>query len=395
MSSNDQELSKIIDNIIIARVGLLLNHPFFGNLASRLVVKEGGEWCKTAATDGRHIFFNREFFSKLKVSQIQFVFAHEIMHNAFDHFLRREGRNPKIFNFASDYCVNSQLVRDKIGDYNIPDIQILHDTEYYGMTSEQIYDILKDKNDEMLDQLGELLDQHIDWESSDEDNPDRPVLSPEEIREIRNETREAIMSAAQVAGIGKTPAAIQRMIKEFTEPKMNWREIIRQQIQSVLKDDFTWMKPSKKAWHLSAVLPGSNVKDAIDICVSIDMSGSISDAQAKDFLSEIKGIMEEFKDFNLRIWCWDTEIYNDQSFDSYNIEDFDSYQPVGGGGTDMELNWRYMKDQEIVPKKFIVFTDGYVDSWGDESYCDSVFIIHGNDSIVPTHGEYAYYEFSK
>lgn len=53
--SNDPVLTKIIDNIIIARVGLLLRHPFFGNLATRLVIKEGGEWCKTAATEGKHI----------------------------------------------------------------------------------------------------------------------------------------------------------------------------------------------------------------------------------------------------------------------------------------------------------------------------------------------------
>ena len=50
----------IIDKIIVARVGLLLRHPFFGNLATRLQIKEASDWLPTAATDGRNIYFNRE-----------------------------------------------------------------------------------------------------------------------------------------------------------------------------------------------------------------------------------------------------------------------------------------------------------------------------------------------
>lgn len=395
--SNDPVLDKVIDNIIIARVGLLLRHPFFGNLATRLVIKEGGEWCKTAATEGKHIFFNKEFFAPLTVAQIQFVLAHEILHNAFDHMGRRETRNPKIFNWAADYCVNGQIVRDKIGDYQIPGINILHDTKYYGMGAEEIYDLLKDHNDEMLDQLGELLDQHFDWEAGDDDPDDgRPRYTQEELRGIRDEVREAVMAAAQAAGAGNTPGLIQRMIKELTEPKMNWREILQQQIQSTIKDDFSWMKPNKKAWHLSAVLPGQNLLDTIDIVVAIDMSGSIGDAQARDFLSEIKGIMQQYQNFNIKVFCFDTKVYNEADYDGFSIDDFDEYQPMGGGGTDFDVNWDYMKEHDIVPKKFIMFTDGYpCGSWGDESYCDTLFVIHGNDSIVPPFGEYAYYSFSE
>jgi predicted metal-dependent peptidase len=397
MSTPTIDVQKITDNIITARVGLLLQHPFFGTLATRLIIKEGGPWCKTASTEGRHIFYNKEFFAPLSVAHIQFVLAHEILHNAFDHMGRREGRHPKIHNWAADYCVNGQIVRDKIGDWKIPGINILHDTQYYGMGSEEIYDILKDQNDEQLDKLGELLDQHIDWTEPDENDDGsgngRPVYTKDEWSSIRDEMREAIMTAAQAAGAGNTPGLIQRMITDLVEPKMNWREILRQQIQSVIKSDYTWMKPSRKGWHLSAVLPGSNVQDTIDICVCIDMSGSISDEQARDFLSEIKGIMEVYQDFKIKLWCFDTQVYNEQDFDGYTIDEFDSYQPMGGGGTDFDVNWEYMKDHDIQPKKFIMFTDGYpCGSWGDELYCDTIFIIHGNNTIVPPFGEYAYYE---
>ena len=213
-------------------------------------------------------------------------------------------------------------------------------------------------------------------------------------KQIRDEIKEATIQAAQAAGAGNTPAMIQRMIKDLTEPKMNWREILRQQIQSTIKNDYTFMRPSRKAWHMNAILPGTQFQETIDICVSIDMSGSIGDEQAKDFMSEIKGIMQEYKDFKIKVWCFDTKIYNEADFDGYTMDDFDEYQPEGGGGTDFMANWEYMKSHDINPKKFIMFTDGYPwDSWGDEDYCDTVFIIHGNDTIVPPFGAHAYYEF--
>ena len=382
----------IIDKIIVARVGLLLRHPFFGNLATRLQIKEASDWLPTAATDGRNIFFNREFFTPLTVKQVEFVIAHEILHAVFDHMTRCEGRDRKLFNIACDFAVNGQIVRDRIGDHNLPDIKIFHDPKYYGMGAEQIYDELYDKyDDEQLAALGQMLDEHLDPEGGGKDG--QPRYTKEELKQIRDEMREAVMQAAQAAGSGNVPASVARMIKELTEPKMNWREILRQQIQSTIKNDYTFMRPNRKGWHMSAILPGTNYDETIDICISIDMSGSIGDEQAKDFMSEIKGIMEEYKDFNIKIWCFDTSVYNEADFNGYTMDEFMNYEPIGGGGTDFDANWTYMKENQIQPKKFIMFTDGYPDgSWGDELYCDTVFIIHGNDTIVPPFGEYAYYE---
>jgi len=385
----------VIDKIIVARVSLLLKHPFFGNMATRLKIQEAEKWLPTAATDGRHIYFNREFFEKLTVKQVEFVIAHEILHNVFDHMTRRESRNPQVFNIAADYCVNGQLVRDRIGDHQIPDIKIFHDSKYYGMGAEEVYDRIFDEYDqEELEALGQLLDEHVDWGA--DGKPGQPKYTKEELKEIRDEIREATIQAAQAAGAGHTPASVQRMIKELTEPKMNWREILRQQIQSTIKNDYTFMRPNRKGWHMSAILPGTQFQETIDICVAIDMSGSIGDEQAKDFLSEIKGIMQEYRDFKIKVWCFDTKVYNEQDYDGYSMDEFDEYQPMGGGGTDFEANWEYMKENDIQPKKFIMFTDGYpYGSWGDENYCDTVFIIHGNNTVVPPFGEFAYYEEEK
>jgi predicted metal-dependent peptidase len=125
------------------------------------------------------------------------------------------------------------------------------------------------------------------------------------------------------------------------------------------------------------------------------MSGSITDEMSMDFITELKGIMDEYKDYNIKLWCFDTKVYNEQDFDGYSGEDILSYEIMGGGGTDFMCNWAYMKENDIVPKKFIMFTDGYPwDSWGDDNYCDTLFIIHGNDKIIPPFGSHAYYEFS-
>jgi len=386
-------LDPVVDKIIIARVGLLLRHPFFGNMATRLKVIDATEWCATAATDGRALYYNRNFFEDLTNKQVEFVIGHEILHNVFDHLGRNEGRNRKVFNIAADYCVNGQLIRDHIGEQP-PKIPIFHDPLHYGKSAEQVYDELMEKyDDEELGALGKLLDEHIDWDKDGENG--RPQYTKEELKAIRDEVREATIQAANAAGAGNTPAGVARLIKDLTEPKINWRQYLRQQIQSLIKSDYSFTRPNRKGWALGAILPSMKNEETIDVCVGLDMSGSITDVMGKDMLSEIKGIMDEYKDFKVKIWCFDTSVYNEQNFDSYENE-IERYELKGGGGTDFDANWTYMKEHDIVPKKFIMFTDGYpYGSWGDENYCDTLFIIHGNQNIVPPFGQYAYYEESK
>jgi predicted metal-dependent peptidase len=330
--------------------------------------------------------------------EIEFVIAHEILHCVYDHLTRREDRDPKLYNIAADYVVNNLLVRDRIGS-KPKVVDCFQDFKYDKWTSEEVYDDLF-KNAKKIDisQLGELLDEHIDWGDEDDDKDGksgRPRLSKEDLRQIRDEIKEAMLQASQSAGAGNVPGEIQRMIKELTEPKMNWRQLLRQQIQSTIRNDYSFSRPSRKGWHTGAILPGMNFDQTIDICVSIDMSGSISNEQGSDFLGEIKGIMEEFKDYIIKIWCFDTKVYNEDDFSSDNGKDIGEYQVVGGGGTDFVCNWDYMKKHDIQPKKFIMFTDGYpFNSWGDDSYCDTIFIIHSNHNknLEAPFGVTAHYE---
>lgn len=391
------------EKLVTARVSMLLKSSFFGNLATRLKLTNADQWCATAATDGRHFYYNSRFIKMLRPREVEFLFGHEVLHCVYDHFGRRGDRDPQIWNIANDYCVNGDLKKHKVGEF-ITTVPCLYDAKYDGKSSEEVYDdLMKNAKKINVQQLIDmLLDDHLgddkegqggEDEDGDQKGKGRPRLSEEEKQQIRDELKEAVLSAAQTCNAGDLPAGVKRMIQDLTEPRMNWRELIRQQLQSTIKSDFTWMRSSRKGWHMDAIMPGMKTTDAIDIAVSIDMSGSIGSEQARDFLSEIKGIMETFDNYRIHVFCFDTETYNPQQFDSDNLLDIEEYEPQGGGGTDFTVIFRYLKDAEIEPKKLIVFTDGYPGgSWGDPNYCDTTWIIHGDRNPNPPFGVFALYE---
>ena len=397
-------MDPIVDKLTTARVGLLLKAPFFGNMATRMRLIDASDWCPTAATNGRDFMYNRDFVSKLSTKKLEFLFAHEICHAIFDHFGRCGSRDRMLANIAQDYAVNQILVDERIGE-KITEVQICYDSKYRGKAWEEIYDELYEKAEkismpELLKQLGDLLDEHIKEEESagaggDKtiDGKGKPSLTKEEAQKIRDEIKQAMIQSAAAAGAGKTPAGIQRMIKDLTEPKMDWRTLVRQEIQSIVRNDYSFTRPNRKSMHSGAILPGMKEATTIDVAIAIDMSGSIGDADARVFLSEVKGIMDQYEDFKINLWCFDTEIYNHQAITHDNGHDLESYEPQGGGGTDFEVNFTFMEEAGIQPKKFIMFTDGYpCGSWGPEDYCDTIFIVKGNKEAEAPFGQTVIYE---
>jgi len=396
---------EVREKLITARVGLLLKASFFGNLATRLKLVNADEWCGTAATDGRHFYYNSRFINMLRPKEIEFLFGHEVLHCVYDHFGRRGDRDPKIWNIANDFCVNSDLVKHHVGEL-ITTVPALYDRKYDGLSSEEVYDDLM-KNAQKIninDLLDKLLDEHLDGEGDDSGGGDgdqegkgRPKLSPEDRQAIKDEIKEAMLAAAAtVDGAGNLPAGVKRLIQELTEPKMNWRELLRMQLESTIKSDYTWMRASRKGWHMDAVMPGRNQDPMIDIAVALDASGSISESMLKDFLSEIQGIMDSFPAYKIHVVTFDTEAYNPAQYDSDNLDSICDYEVKGGGGTDFDCVYNYLKENEIEPKRLVMFTDGYpFGSWGDENYTETVFILHGTTSIVPPWGQYAYYDDAK
>ena len=88
--------------------------------------------------------------------------------------------------------------------------------------------------------------------------------------------------------------------------------------------------------------------------------------------------MSQYNDFNIHLFCFDTSVHNPVKITADTANDLLTYELVGGGGTDFDCCFNYMREEGIVPKKFIMFTDGYPwGSWGDETYCDTLFIVNG------------------
>ena len=390
------------ERLISARVGLLLRHSFFGNLATRLKLTNADEWCGTAATDGLKFYYNSRFIMLLKPKEVEFLVGHEVLHVVYEHMDRRGNRDPQMWNIADDYAVNADLKRHNVGQF-ITSVPCLYEKKYDGKPAEEIYDDLmqnvqKINLDDLIDQM---LDDHMDSDgdsAGDGEGPEsegkgRPKMTDEERERARQEMKQAIISAAQSAEAGQLPAGVERLIKQHTDPVMPWRELIQTNLTSSIRTDYSWMRPSRRGWHMDAIMPGMTPGEEIDVVVSIDMSGSISNKQAQAFLGEIGGMMDSFDGYKVHVFCFDTETYNPQDFNSENMDNIDEYEPQGGGGTDFDCIFSYLKENAIDPKRLIVFTDGYPNgSWGDPDYCDTTWIIHGDKNPNPPFGTYALYD---
>jgi hypothetical protein len=393
------------ERLVTARIGLLLRHSFFGNLATRLQLINADEWCGTAATDGRKFYYNSRFIMLLKPKEVEFLVAHEVLHVVYDHMGRRGDRDPQIFNIANDYAVNADLKRHKVGEF-IKSVPCLYEAKYDGKASEYIYDdLMKNVEKISMDQLVEqMIDDHLDGDDEGDSDSEggekdskgkgkRPKMSPEEREQLKQEIKQAILNAASSAEAGSLPLGVERLIKDVTNPVMPWRELIQTNLTSAIKTDFSWIRPSRRGWHMDAVMPGMTPGEEIDVDVYIDLSGSISNEQGKAFLSEVAGMMSAFDGYRINIACFDTDVYNPQTFTSENLDTVDEYELQGGGGTDFTCIFRHLKEEGRVPTRLIVFTDGYpFGSWGDPDYCDTTWIIHGDKDPNPPFGTFALYD---
>lgn len=420
------------ERIVVARTSLITNFAFFGIIAAKLQPVEDNTYCKTLATDGKHLFYNvdfvmgvdtskkpREEYMKelreafpnatqeqldeacdgLNPAELRGAIVHEIMHCMMEHFIRRNHRNPQKWNRAADYAINQIIKREGIGAIRK---SWLFDPKYDGMTAEEIYPLLEDNDGD-----GDSMDHHWDGESGGQgseggegDGEDRGSVgelfghaSEDAIKENFEDFKQTVQAAAEASAV---PEGLKRFIDSLDEPKIDWRTRIKRSLQSWMKQDMSFQRPNRKSWMLGCVMPGFMPQEDIDICVALDMSGSISEAMARDMLGEVYGMMKQFNCFKIHLICFDTRVYSPADFDESNVEKIFEYQIKGGGGTDFGAVWDYMKEEDYRPKQLLFFTDGYpCGTWGDPDYVDTLFIIHGNDTIVAPFGETLYYEFAE
>lgn len=428
---------KIRDRIVQARVDFLMDNPFFGQLAVRLNLIEADDWCPTMAVDGYNMYYSTEFVNGMTDDELKFVVAHEIMHCVYRHFLRRESRNPRLWNCAGDYVINLELKDLKIGSMpkasSMPGYEKdkdqyakmgvgpndpggLIDEKFRDMPTEEVYDIILEdaqNGGKHSNELMNSMDIHIDLgqpggtegEGGDEESEgkgsgesSRVELSEEEVKRLDDELKKAIIDAVKSAeelggGAGKIPGGAKRLVKEWTESKVDWREYLNNTVLSSVKSDYTWSRSSRKGRDQGIYLPGMDNENRVEVHIAIDTSGSISATDIRDFLSEVKGIMDQFSDYKLTVWCFDTRTYTIHEYTPDNEDELEEFVPEGGGGTLFECNWEMMKEEGILPSTFIMFTDLYPGhGYGDPDYCDTVFLAKGNPNGNAPFGVTIHYE---
>jgi len=124
-----------------ARSNLIMDAPFFGNVAMHLEMCHD-DWgilpYHTIATDGKRILYSKEYIDTLNVEETLTEIVHEVMHVVLKHPLRRNGRDFELWNLACDQAVDHILVA---AGYRLPP-GITIDPAFKGMTAEEIYRIM-------------------------------------------------------------------------------------------------------------------------------------------------------------------------------------------------------------------------------------------------------------
>ncbi len=128
-----------------ARSWFISRFPLLGSLAAHFTIVEDSQVCSrmqitVAAVDeeAKELYVNPA--AGLHVESARFVLAHELLHVGLRHQVRRQGRDPYLWNIACDYVVNGWLVEMGVGE--LPTFGVLYDPALKGMSAEAIYDLI-------------------------------------------------------------------------------------------------------------------------------------------------------------------------------------------------------------------------------------------------------------
>jgi len=366
----------------------LMGHPDTMEYASVIMVGkyEVRDDVPTACTNGIDCKYGSKFIKDMTDSDLRGLIMHENLHKVFQHMFlwqhlyKEDGRTA---NMACDYVINIIIddIRVRTGGFvTLPKGGLL-DRKYEGMDSQTVYNMLREEGDGggSGGGEGEGFDDH-DWESGD-------AMSQEEIEQIGKDINQAIRQGQLMAG--KLGGNKSRELGALMEPKVDWREQLREFVSStaVGKDISTWQRVSRRWLQHDMYMPSTITENVGRIVVAIDTSGSIGTAELSKFLSEVQGICINTKPEKVDLLYWDTEV---AAHEVYTQEQLDkltsSTKPAGGGGTDVSCVSKYLKDNQIRPECVIVLTDGYIyGDWGTWNV-PVLWTIVGGNKVVPPMG---------
>jgi len=215
------------DKLIKARTQLVLDQPFFGSLALRLVLVED-EKAATAYTNGVVLGYNRAFRQKLSLEETKWLVAHEVMHLACLHHTRRADRDPSRWNEAADYAINGLLSE---AGFKTP-AGCLIDLRYDGKSAEAIYGLLPDVGKDK-EQPGS--DGHSDQPGEIRDAPGGAGDQKQAAAQWRVNVAQA---AQQARCMGNMPAGLSRLIEDVLHPKVDWAVLLRHLVDQSACNDY-------------------------------------------------------------------------------------------------------------------------------------------------------------
>ena len=400
---NSAKANPIETKLAAARTRLILDKPFLGALVLRMPLKTANSsWCKTTATDARHFYYNPEYIEQLTAKQTQFMLAHEALHCALIHFARRGHRIKHRWDLACDFAINPLLIEDGL----TPPPDSLWMDQYKGMTAEEIYPLIEEHEEmetldqHLYDQEGDSGEQdgsggslpppkqHSEHKSNQQGDPQQkpdenlqggkdadkqqsggsvddpypgeapdtpPPLTPDEKETLGVQWRQRTAGAAQQAmQAGKFGGAMARMIEHHLQPQLPWRMVLSRYLSSLAKDDFSYMRPSRREGD--AIYPSLRSAQ-LDVVVAVDTSGSIRREEISQFIAEIDAIKGQIRARITLLPC-DAALAEDAPWVYEPWEDFKLPEKIqGGGGTDFRPVFEWVDSIDMKPQLLLYFTD--------------------------------------
>jgi len=358
MMDKQQSLSKIGKE-------LMLKEPYYGFFLIALN-KVWGQKVPTAGVSKNGINYqlaiNSEFWESLSDNHRLGLLKHELLHIAFGHlttFFKFSDR--RLANVAMDMEINQYINKEYLPEGGI-DIDNYEDLNldrkagcrYYYDKLKQLQDEKKQNGtcgnapmDDLLDAIenGET-DDHSTWEEFEDMTEAEKKLIEKQLQKVLSDAKEQTIKKR-----GTVPGEIEGVIiiEEIVKPKFNWRGYIRR-FTGVSTKVFT-KKIRRKENRRFEANPGLKVKMRQHMLLAIDTSGSVSDAELQEFMSEIYHIYKCGVDITV-IQC-DTSI---RSIEPYKGKFEMAVQ--GRGGTEFDPVLEYFNANLKKYTSLVYFTDG-------------------------------------
>jgi len=383
-----------------------LEFPFWGVISERCSFSLTKVLVPTAGiTKTGHIIFNvnfvkmlKEKYNKVYSKKLLFLVAHEIAHFAFEHAEREGTRDPKLFNIAADFAINLLLHYQFEGssDYFIEGGCL--DEKYKDMSAEEIYELIKDdpkykKEDNGIGQdiRGDLSEEDVakDGGLVRERRVPLPDMTGKTKDQIRKEVGEWIAKAAQEAFAvakqqGKMPSDFARAISKLLRPQVDWLTALKQKLRfgcsRTEKRDVTWSYPNRRFVGMDMYLPGNVGPESPKIVYAVDTSGSMSESDLTQAISELEDIRKRFR---AKIYFMDCDA---QVHGSRWIQPHEALPKLaGGGGTDFIPVFDHLIKERIRPDYCVFFTDGYGSFPDQRPPFDTLWVM--TSDVKPPFGE--------